>query len=109
MVNFFDLAASDVSARDFTGTTPPPLNGLPLFTPILLLALVLPACSWLGPDEAFVSEPGGLLQTDHTRYDAQLLLDGRRRLYAGPPSKSNPVGLEPLPLDQQVSNTFELR
>ena len=51
---------------------------LPLTT--LLLALVLPACSLLDSGEGFVSEPGGLLQTDRTSYDARLLLDDRPRV-----------------------------
>lgn len=43
-------------------------------------AFALSACSLLGADPAPLFEPGGLLQTDRTRYDAKLLTDGRARV-----------------------------
>ncbi|MEM9997053.1 MAG: hypothetical protein AAF809_05080 [Bacteroidota bacterium] len=45
-----------------------------------LLGVLLSACSLSEDSSPFVSEPGGLLETDRTRYEAQFLRDDRDRI-----------------------------
>ncbi|MEL6704413.1 MAG: hypothetical protein AAFU38_07905 [Bacteroidota bacterium] len=55
--------------------------------------IALAACSLSEDVSPFVSEPGGLLETDRTRYNAQVLRDGHERIkFDVPFVAQNPTG-----------------